>query len=215
MPDLPELPRLTIDTWIAVGSIAVGLLLCFRGFAAMRWILALVGAFAGWQVGGWVATFIQVDPDFDTALRWGAVVFSVVLFGSLAYAFFVTGVLVAVGWLGYAVGDLVAARFGWTGWLAIAFPVAIAIGLVVLAFVTKLPRLLLVLVTGVTGAAAVTAGVLALVESINLIGLDLSTAPGLLGYGLLWNLGFLVLAAAGVFVQLRTGKQRNLQAIYS
>lgn len=215
MPDLPELPRLTIDTWIAVGSIAVGLLLCFRGFAAMRWILALVGAFAGWQVGGWVATFIRVDPDFDTALRWGAVVFSVVLFGSLAYAFFVTGVLVAVGWLGYAVGDLVAARFGWTGWLAIAFPIAIAIGLVVLAFVTKLPRLLLVLVTGVTGAAAVTAGVLALVESINLIGLDLSTAPGLLGYGLLWNLGFLALAAAGVFLQLRTGKQRNLQAIYS
>ena len=53
MPDLPELPRLTIETWIAVGAIAVGLLLCFRGFAVMRWILALVGAFVGWQVGGW------------------------------------------------------------------------------------------------------------------------------------------------------------------
>lgn len=215
MPELPELPRLTIETWIAVGAIAVGLLLCFRGFAAMRWILAMVGGFAGWQLGSWAATFIQVDPDFDTALRWGAVVFSVILFGSLAYAFFVTGVLVAVGWLGYSVGGLVVERLGWTGWLAIIIPVVVAIGLVVLAFVTKLPRLLLVLITGIVGAAAVTAGVLALVESINLIGLDLSTAPGLLGYGLVWNLGFLVLAAAGVFVQLRTGKQSNLQAIYS
>lgn len=215
MPDLPELPRLTIEIWIAVGAIGVGLLLCFRGFAAMRWILAMVGGFAGWQLGGWAATFIQIDPDFDTALRWGAVVFSVVLFGSLAYAFFVTGVLVAIGWLGYSAGDLLAVRFGWTGWLAGAFPVVIAIGLIVLSFITKLPRLLLVLVTGVAGAAAVTAGALALVESIDLTGLDLSTAPGLLGYGLLWNLGFLVLAGAGVFVQLRTGKQRDLQAIYS
>lgn len=215
MPDLPELPRLTIETWIAVGAIAVGLLLCFRGFAAMRWILAMIGGFAGWQLGSWAATFIQVDPDFDTALRWGAVVFSVILFGSLAYAFFVTGVLVAVGWLGYTVGELVAARFGWTDWLAIATPIVVGIGLIVLALVTKLPRLLLVLVTGVAGAAAVTAGVLALVESVNLTGLDLSTAPGLLSYGLVWNLSFLVLAAAGVFVQLRTGKQSNLQAIYS
>ena len=215
MPDLPELPRLTMETWIAVGSIAVGLLLCFRGFAAMRWILAMVGGFAGWQLGGWVATFVQVDPDFDTALRWGVVVFSVVLLGSLAYAFFVTGVLVAVGWLGYTVGELVTAQFGWTGWLTIVVPVVIAIGLIVLAFVTKLPRLLLVLVTGIVGAAAATAGILALVESISLLGLDLSTAPSLLNYGLVWSLGFLVLAGAGVFVQLRTGKQRNLQAIDS
>ena len=215
MPDLPELPRLTIETWIAVGSIAVGLLLCFRGFAAMRWILAMVGGFAGWQLGGWAATFIQVDPDFDTALRWGAVVFSVVLLGSLAYAFFVTGVLVAVGWLGFSVGELLAARLGWTGWLTVVLPIAIAIGLIALAFVTKLPKLALVLVTGVVGGAAVVAGILALVESISLLGLDLATAPALLGYGLLWNLGFLVLAAAGIFVQVRTGKHRNLQGIYS
>ena len=215
MPDLPELPRLTIETWIAVGSIAVGLLLCFRGFAAMRWILAMVGGFAGWQLGGWAATFIQVDPDFDTALRWGAVVFSVVLLGSLAYAFFVTGVLVAVGWLGFSVGELLTARLGWTGWLTVVLPIAIAIGLIALAFVTKLQKLALVLVTGVVGGAAVVAGILALVESISLLGLDLATAPALLGHGLLWNLGFLVLAAAGIFVQLRTGKHRNLQGIYS
>jgi hypothetical protein len=215
MPDLPELPRLTIETWIAVGAIAVGLFLCFRGFAAMRWILAMIGGFAGWQVGSWAASFIHVDPDFDTALRWGAMVFSVVLFGSLAYAFFVAGVLVAVGWLGYTAGDLLADRFGWTGGLAIGVSVAIAIGLIVLALITKLPRLLLVLVTAIAGAAAVTAGTLALVESVSLTGLDLSTAPGLLNYGLVWNIGFLVLAAAGAFLQLRTGKQSNLQAIYS
>ncbi len=215
MPELPELPRLTIEIWVAVGAIALGLLLCFRGFAAMRWILALVGGFAGWQVGTWAATYIHVDPDFDTALRWGAMVFSVILFGSLAYAFFVTGVLVAVGWLGYTTGGLLVERFGWTDWLATAVPIAIAIGLIVLSLITKLPRLVLVLVTGVVGAASITVGILALVESISLTSLDLSTAPGLLGYGLLWNLGFLVLAAAGVFVQLRTGKQSNLQAVYS
>ncbi|MGC3954719.1 MAG: hypothetical protein QM804_10850 [Propionicimonas sp.] len=214
MPDLPELPRLTIETWAAVGAIAVGLLLCFRGFAAMRWILALIGGFAGWQLGSWAATFIQIDPDFDTALRWGAVVFSVILFGSVAYAFFVTGVLVAVGWLGWTIGALIMERFDWAAWLELAIPLVVAAGLVVLSLITKLPKLVLVLLTGVAGAGAVTIGALALVGSISLFGLDLSTAPGLLSHGLWWNLALLVLAGAGVFVQLRTGKQRNLRAIY-
>lgn len=214
MPDLPELPRLTMEIWVAVAAIAVGLLLCFRGFAAMRWILALIGGFAGWQLGGWVASFIQVDPDFDTALRWGAVVFSVILLGSVAYAFFVTGVLVAVGWLGWSLGALAMERLALADWLEIAVPLLVAVGLIVLSLVTKLPKLLLVLLTGIVGAIAVTAGALTLVGSISLLGLELATVPGLLGHGVWWNLGLLLLAGAGVFVQLRTGKQRNLQAVY-
>lgn len=215
MPELPELPRLTIETWVAIGAIAVGLLLCFRGFAAMRWILALVGAVAGWHLGSWAATYISFDPDFDTALRWGAVIFSAILLGSLSYAFFVMGVLVGVGWLGYTAGEYLASSLGLTGWATIAVPVIVAAGLVVAALVTKLPRLLLVILTGVGGAAAITAGALALVESVNLMQLDATTAPGLMSYGMLWNLGFLALAAAGIAVQLRTGREGNLRAAYS
>jgi len=215
MPELPELPALAIETWIAIGAIAVGMLLCFRGFAAMRWIFALIGAFAGWQLGTWAATFISFDPDFDTALRWGVVIFSSILMACLAYAFFVMGVLVGVGWLGYTSGEYVATYFGFTGWAATWAPVVLAAVLVVAALVTKLPRLLLVLLTSVVGAAAITAGALALVESVNLMQLDAATAPGLLNYGILWTLGFFTLAAAGVVVQLRSGNEGNLRAAYS
>ena len=215
MPELPELPALTLQTWVAIGAIAVGLLLCFRGFAAMRWIFALIGAFAGWQLGSFAATFITFDPDFDAALRWGVVIFSSILLASLAYAFFVMGVLVGVGWLGYTCGEYVADYFGFTGWVATWAPAVLAAALVVAALVTKLPSLVLVLVTSVVGAAAITAGALALVESVNLMQLDATTAPGLLNYGILWALGFFALAAAGVAVQLRTGTQGNLRAAYS
>ncbi|MCA0252951.1 MAG: hypothetical protein LCH76_11830 [Actinobacteria bacterium] len=216
MPELPELPPLTVAIWIAVGFIAVGLLLCFRGFAAMRWILAIVGGFAGWQFGSLAATYIALDPDFDTALRWGVTVFATILFGSLAYAFFIGGILVSVGWLGYLVGDWLVTQLGWTGWLAIIVPIVLGLGLAVVAFITKLPRLILVVVTAVAGAAAITAGALALVESINLADLNAGTVPALFGYGILWHLVFLALIAAGFFVQLRTGgKQNDLRAIYS
>ena len=215
MPELPELPALTLQTWVAIGAIAIGLLLCFRGFAAMRWILALIGGFAGWQIGSWAATFITFDPDFDTALRWGAVIFSAILLACLAYAFFVMGVLVGVGWLGYSLGECLANYFGFTGWAATWAPAVVAAALVVVALVTKLPRLVLVLLTSIAGAAAITAGALGLVESVNLMQLDATTAPGLLNYGILWTLGFLALAAAGVAVQMRTGNQGNLRAAYS
>lgn len=215
MPELPELPPLTIDTWVAIGAIAVGLLLCFRGFAAMRWIFALIGGVAGWQLGSWAATYINFDPDFNIALRWGATIFSAILLACLAYAFFVMGVLLAIGWLGYTAGALLAGSLGLTDVVAIAAPWVVAVLLVVGALVTKLPRLLLVILTGVAGAAAITAGALALVESVNLMELDAAAVPGLLGYGLLWNLGFLALAAAGIALQLRTGKPGNLRAAYA
>lgn len=215
MPELPELPPVTIQTWVAIGAIAIGLLLCFRGFAAMRWIFALIGGYAGWQLGSWAATFISLDPDFDTALRWGAVIFSAILLACLAYAFFVVGVLVGVGWLGYTSAGLAIGYFGLTGWVATWLPVVFAAALVIAALVTKLPRLLLVLLTSVVGAAAITAGVLGLVESVDLTQLDLTNLAGLLGYGIVWNLGFLVLAAAGVAVQLRLGKTGDLRAAYA
>jgi len=215
MPELPELPALALETWVAIGAIAVGMLLCFRGFAAMRWLFALVGAFAGWQLGTWAATFVSFDPDFDTALRWGVVIFSSILLACLAYAFFVMGVLVGVGWLGYTAGEYAAAYLGFPEWAATWTPVAIAAVLVVAALVTKLPRLLLVLLTSIVGAAAITAGSLALVESVNLMQLDAASAPGLLSYGILWTLGFFALTAAGVAIQLRSGNQGNLRAAYS
>lgn len=214
MPELPALPPLTIQTWVALGAIAVGLLLCFRGFAAMRWIFALVGGVAGWQLGSWAATFIHFDPDFDTALRWGTTVFSAILLACLAYAFFVMGVLLAVGWVGYTAGGLAVGYFGLGDWQAVALPWVVAVLLVVAALVTKLPKLLLVILTGVTGAAAIIGGALALVESVDLTALDPVTAGGLLGYGLLWNLGFVALAAAGIALQLRSGRE-NLRAAYS
>ncbi|MDQ7993822.1 MAG: hypothetical protein REI45_14220 [Propionicimonas sp.] len=215
MPELPELPTLTIDTWVAIGAIAVGLLLCFRGFAAMRWIFALIGGFAGWQLGSWAATFISFDPDFDAALRWGAVIFSAILLASLSYAFFVMGVLVGVGWLAYTSAEFVIAYFGLSGWATTWAPAVFAVVVVVAALVTKLPRLLLVVMTGVLGAAAITAAALALVESFSLLQLDMASAPGLLNYGMLWNLGFLALAAAGIAIQLRSGDKGNLRAAYA
>lgn len=214
MPELPALPPLTVQTWVAIGAIAVGLLLCFRGFAAMRWIFALVGGVAGWQLGSWAATFIHFDPDFDTALRWGSTIFAAILLACLAYAFFVMGVLLAVGWVGYTAGELGAGSLGLTGWAATAAPWVVAGLLVIAALVTKLPKLLLVILTGVGGAAAITAGALALVESVNLMDLNAATAPGLLGHGMLWNLGFVALAAGGIALQLRSSSP-NLRAAYS
>lgn len=214
MPELPALPPLTIQTWVAIGAIAVGLLLCFRGYAAMRWIFALVGGVAGWQLGSWAATFIHFDPDFDTALRWGSTIFAAILLACLAYAFFVMGVLLAVGWLGYTAGEFGVSSLGLTDGLATAAPWVVAVLLVIAALVTKLPKLLLVILTGVAGAAAITAGALALVESVNLMDLSAATAPGLLGHGMLWNLGFLALAAGGIALQLRSGSA-NLRAAYS
>lgn len=222
MPDLPELPglpNLAIETWIAIGVIIAGFVLCFRGFAVMRWLLAVLGLFAGWQLGGYLASLIDLGPelqDYALAVHWGAIILASLLMGGLSYAFFVTGVLVGIGWVGYTAGSFVAANLGLLGLQATILAATVGVLLVVVAFITRLPRVLLVVLTAVAGAGGIVAGILTLLGEVSLTGLTFENASSVLfSPGLGWYLLYFACAAAGIFLQLRGRTAKNLSAVYT
>jgi hypothetical protein len=142
-------------------------------------------------------------------------VLGAILLGTLAYSFYVAGVMLAVGYLGWALGVWLSSTLGVFGWYAVALAGGLALVLVVLAFVTKLPKLLLVIVTSVVGAGAMLAGLLALLHLVQLDTLRWWNIGTLAGHGILWNLLFFGLAGLGVLVQLKLGHAKDVKALYS
>lgn len=199
----------------AVAVVAAGLVLCFLGYAAMRLVFALLGGVVGWQVGQLLGQVVDSSDTWQAVLTWGGAVLAAVALGTLAYSFYVAGVLLAVGRLGYGLGEAAAPLAGLSGWWVVAAAVVAAGALVAIAFATKLPRLLLVIVTAVLGAMTLVTGILALTGLLDITTMAWWKLPELLGNGLAWNLLFLALTGAGIAVQLRSARSGNLRAAYA
>jgi hypothetical protein len=114
---MPLLP-LSADLWIPIAVMAVGFVLCFMGHSAMRLVFAVLGGFFGWQLGMLLGALIHIDPAWDTVALWGGAVLGAILLGTLAYSFYVAGVMLAVGYLGWALGVWLSSTLGVFGWYA-------------------------------------------------------------------------------------------------
>lgn len=195
--------------------IAVGLVLCFFGYVSMRWILTIIGGFAGWRLGGYVSTYLDLGPDLEPVIYWGSAILVGLLLATLAFAFYTTGVFIAVGAIGYALGTSFAPWFGFTGSQVMICGGFVALALVIAALVSKLPKVLLVVVTSVIGAAAVVVGVLDLTGSVDVTTLTWETLPSLLRVGLPWFLLFFAILTAGILAQLKGRSKPRLSAAYA
>lgn len=201
---------------VPIVVIVVGLVFCFLGYRAMRWILTLIGGLAGWRVGGYVSTFIDVGPEFRTAIYWGAAILIGIAFATLAFAFYTTGVLIAVGAIGYFLGSSLAPALGFSGIQVTIAGGFVAVALVIAALISKLPKVLLVVLTSVIGASTVLLGVLDLIGYLDLEVLQWTSLwPLALHIGLPWYLAFFGLLTAGIFAQLRGRTKPHLKSIYS
>lgn len=201
--------------WVPAVVVLIGLALCFRGYAWMRWVFALAGGVIGWQLGGLLIRQVQIAPEWDRWLDWGAAILGALVVASVAYAFYVMGVLVAVGGFGYNVGIATAPSLGLVGWQVTAVAGVLAVALVVLALVTQLPKLVMVVLTAIVGAGAIVSGTLSLIGNLDLTGLHWWNAGTVVSQGLPWNLLLLALTVAGVAVQLRGRTANTLHAAYA
>lgn len=195
--------------WTALPPLLLGVLLCFFGQRVARIGMGLLGAVIGYVVGvaGYQA-LVGVSAAMPPWAQWIAGGLAAVIVGWLAYSFYVVGVLVLMGSLGWQLGWWFGGLAGfdtlWTSLMAAAVALlAVAGGLVL-----DLPRLLLVLTTAVAGSALI-------VWSLPLF------LPGFAdSVWMAWlaaNTGWaeLALIVVGVIVQWRVGGKANLRAAYS
>lgn len=185
------------EAWVGVIGLVVGLLLCFRGYALLRLLLAVVGGIVGFALA--VALAERAGAGVGGPVWWLAGLVGALLIGSLAYAVYRMGVVVGLAALGYSLAvSVLTALSVRPGWLVVLLGLAAGLVLAVLAVAGNLPALVLVVVTALAGASAAVGYARLLLGDVETIDAAATTGGGL------WAVGALVLAALGLVAQLRS-----------
>ncbi len=197
---------------LLLGALAVliGGLLCFRGYLAMRVIIALWGAFAGLLLGAGLVAGVTGEGFLGTVLGWTVAVALAVLFGLLAYVYYVVSVVLGMGAMGFALGTtlMVAIGVSWS-WVVVLVGLAMGVLLAVLAVVVDLPLIILAVLSAFVGASSVVTGLLLLVGVLDRGDLATPEAAAALDLGWWWGALYVLLVAVGLVLQLRDADARR------
>lgn len=193
------------DVMVGLIALVVGLIVTFAGYAALRAVIALFGAFLGFGLGAALGAAIPVSGAMGTVTLWICALLGALLLGWLAYAFYQVGVLLGLASIGFSLGVALMLALGvQSGWLVWAVGALVAVVLVVVGLIGDLPAILLIVLTALAGANLVVTGALLITGKVNVHLLDAAGGGLPPGQSWWWGLGSLVLAAIGMIVQLRS-----------
>jgi hypothetical protein len=198
------------DVVIGLVAIAVGLLLCFAGYAALRAVIAVWGAFAGFLLGAGLVASITGEGFLATVAGWLVGLAVGLVFGLIAYLYYAVSVVIGMGAIGFALGTTVMAALGvsWS-WLVVLVGIVVGVLLAMLAIVGDLPMLILAILGAFAGASVTVTGILLLTGTLDRAELATPETTQALELGWLWTAVYLVLAVAGLVVQLRSVEARR------
>jgi hypothetical protein len=196
------------DLVFGLVAIAAGALFCFAGYLAFRIVIPLWAAFVGFGLGAGVVASVTDDGFLRTGVSWLVGLAVALAFALLAYLFYELAVVIAMGSIGFALGTglMVALDVEWT-WLVVLVGVVLGLLLAVGAILADLPMLLLVVLGALGGASAMTTGAMLLVGAVDTEEFTEEEATEQIGHAWWWSLLFVVLAVAGLVVQLRSASR--------
>ena len=190
------------DTFIGLLTLVVGIVLCFGGHRFFRFLMVLVGITVGFILGASGVAAITRGQFLDSLWAWIVAIVVALALGGLAIPFYAAGVAVLGGVVAYLVGGGVMAYLGYgTGTLTQAVGIVAGAVAIVLIFLFRVHRLVVLTVTALTGAGAILAGVLIL---LGRLAFDVPTATdptAVLRSTPLWLLLLVVLFLAGIGAQ--------------
>jgi len=191
------------DVLIGLVAIVVGAMFCYRGYLAMRLIIPIWGAFAGFALGAGIVDAITGDGFLVGVAGWVTGVAIAVLFAGLAYLYYEVSVLIGMAAIGFALGSSLMVALGVTwSWVIIIVGVAVGTLLAALAIIADLPMVLLTVLTAAAGASTVVTGLMLLTNTLSTG--DLSTVtPETIDDGWWWYATYGVLMLTGIVAQIR------------
>ena len=197
---------------VALGLLAllVGGLLCFRGYAALRVVIAVWGAFTGFFLGAGLVAGVTGEGLLASALAWVVGAALAVVFGLVAYLYYAVSVVIGMGAIGFVLGTtaMVALGVSWS-WVIVLAGVAVAVLLALTAIVGDLPLVILALLGALAGSTTILAGVMLLTGVLDSPDLAVPGTTQTLELGWWWTAAYLGLAVVGLIVQLRSVEARR------
>jgi hypothetical protein len=196
------------DLFVALIAVAIGLVAVFFGYRLFRAVLPVFGFVLGAIVGAQAVNLIFGDGFLSTILSIITAVVVGLVFGVLAYAFWALGVILVVGGMGFAIGSALLPAFGLDAdvisWL---IGLAVGLGFALAAFVLRLPRAIVVVVTALWGAGATLGGVMVLLQIIEPEELGFGGVDAVVSESFLWLLAYVALAVVGAIFQAFTSTE--------
>lgn len=192
------------DLAVGLAAIAIGLLFCFYGAPAMRIVIAIWGAFVGFNLGAGIVAAVWDQGYLSTSAAWFTGFVLALVFAVLAYLFYAVAVLLATMSIGFALGTALMGALGITwNWLIILVAVVAGAALGLVAIATNLPYLLLIVLSSMGGASVTVTGVMLVVGVVDTSQFDQSQATVDVPHDWWWFALYIALAIAGVLSQSR------------
>jgi Domain of unknown function (DUF4203) len=177
--------------WMTYGLKAFFILLPFWAF--------FVGLLAGAQ---WSAEFLG-EGFFGTVTSWAIGLVAGLVLGLLAYFWYYAAIILLGATVGYTLGSGFLVALGFDGFLSIVLGVIVGVLLGIAVLVLNVPALLVIVLSAFGGAAAVVNGFWILLGQIQLDAIDGGLAEGLIKGGAITFVAWLLLAAFGIWYQMR------------
>ena len=197
-----------MDVFVALVAVAVGLVVCFFGYRIFRLLLPFLGFFVGLIVGAQVVASIFGEGFLATIIGVVAGLVVGLLFGALAYVWWWLGVILVFGGMGYSLGAAIFPAIGIdVGIFNFVLGLASAAVFAIIAIVLRMPKLIVVAVTGLWGSGAVIAGWMIFTNQLEPDQLGFGAVDAVVSQSVFWLIVFFAVAVVGMAFQLATTQE--------
>lgn len=199
--------------FVSLALLGLGVALCVLGFRLFVVLLPLYAFFAGFTVTAQSIQQLFGGGFLATIGSWVFAILAGVFCAVIAYLFYYAAIVILAASVGYelGVGFLVGISVS-SGLLQFIVGAVIALAFAAGVVFFNLPRLLIIVLSAIAGAALILTGIFVAVGRIPLDSLKFGIYGGFIHLSWFWGLVFLLLAAAGIVAQLMTPAQYSLHA---
>jgi hypothetical protein len=199
---------------VSLIAILLGLALSLGGYRFFMILLPLWAFFAGFSSTATAITGFWGTAFLTTAVSWVVGILVGLLFAALAYLFYYAAIIILGGIVGYQLGVGFMTWIGFKlGFITMLVALALAIIFAFCAWYLKVPKLVIIILTSLAGAASLLAGVFLAFGTISLADLQWGAVGAVVRQSWWWTLVYLALALLGVAAQwLLTSSRYTLDA---
>ena len=198
------------DIVVGLLAIIVGAVFCFRGYLALRIVIPIWGAFAGFMLGAGLVASVEDAGFLRSVVAWVVGIATAMLFAIGAYLYYEISVAVAMAGIGFALGTSLMVALGVTwSWLIVVVGVIAGVVLACIAIAGDLPMLLLTVLTAFAGSTAMVGGLMLLAGAVDTAEFRSVSTTQRLDDDWWWYAIYVALAIAGMVAQLGDSERRR------
>lgn len=197
---------------VSVLALLLGLAALFAGYRLFLVLLPIWGFFAGFFLAVSAVTILFGDGFLATVLGWVVGFIVGLIFSLLSYLFYIAGVAILAGSVGYAIGaGLMYAIFADPAVLAFVVGLVTAVVVAIGTLLLNLQKWVIIAITAIGGASGLFLSAMLLFNVLELSDLGGNPVQAVIDNSWFWFLIWIGLALAGFLVQAATTRAYVLE----